>query len=132
MILGFCNIFDEIFLEIFSNNGKKIKQKIIKKNKENLYPDLILEIYIFLEEQKINLKEITKVFLVPGPGKFTPARTATIFANFLATENNVKIFSVSKQEFKSAKTFTNFLNLEKKYLKKIDPIFSGPPKINQN
>ena len=81
----------------------------------------------FLEQKKINIKDITKIFINLGPGKFTSLRISISIAKALSLVNKAYLIGYKTSDIIN-KNYENLIKLDKKKLiikKLIKPIYSS-------
>ena len=93
MILAFQQVFSQASMEIFSDEMVFSEKWEYKKDR-----DLLLHITKALEEAKITPEKLTGIFIINGPGNFSPVRSTCLIANTFAQELGIPIFSLSSAE----------------------------------
>lgn len=128
MMLCFCNLVDPISVVIFDEHGKKIAEKSGAKKADR--EDLLLEIAELLEANTISPCDLKKIFVVPGPGRFSSVRSACVIANTLAQETGAELFAIDAEEFTEKNSdFSDFVLEKRTPQTRINPIFLGEMRI---
>jgi len=75
-----------------------VNQQIVwhKFTSRNLSEQLLVEIKKFLKKQKLELKDLTKLAVIIGPGGFSRIRTAVATANALGFSLDIPIVGLEK------------------------------------
>jgi hypothetical protein len=137
MIIAYCNIFDGIHVQLFSNDKTPIDTLCIPEKweeKKRIRPDLLATLLQILQKNNADLHDIHGLLVVNGPGKFTAVRTACIIANVFAKEKGVPICPLSAEEYETNDRDFARIIPHKKCAKTdfIEPVFLGPPMINSS
>ena len=91
---------EKIFLMIITN---KDIYNITRENTKINYEKLTLIISDFLNSHKMNLNDITKIYLNRGPGSFAGIRNSLSTVKALNLTNNIDYYCYSIQDFKGEK-----------------------------
>tara|TARA_B100000963_G_scaffold27364_1_gene20382 strand:- start:321 stop:662 length:342 start_codon:yes stop_codon:yes gene_type:complete len=111
---------------ITSNDIYNIKKENTKLN----YEKLILIINDFLKSKKLNLKDISKIYLNRGPGSFAGIRISLSIVKAINLVKKIDYYCYSFEDFKGEKNikYENIPNLCEKFkIEKnlINPVYSG-------
>ena len=101
---------NKIFFKIIAVN--KSYTSDYPNSRENFDKFMIL-LFSFLNENKINIKEINNIFVNQGPGKFSGIRTSISVAKALLISNKLNLYGFSTMDIKGNK-YENIINLYKK------------------
>ena len=116
---------DKIFLMIMNND---INYNITHENSKINYEKLMILINEFLNLRKINLKNISQIYVNSGPGSFAGIRNSLSVVKAIHLVNKIDYYSFSFNDFKDKNEFKyeNIPNLCDKFkIKKnlIKPIY---------
>ncbi len=134
MILAYSNLSAPFFIQLFDDEKNLIDtlDVTIQGDSKFFRFDLLKGIFQLLEKNSHTPKDITGIFLVNGPGRFTPVRIACLIANTFLSEQNVKLCTLTADEFEKAGS--DFCRIIKEHTCTettfAQPIFSSPPRIN--
>ena len=80
----------------------------------------------FLVNKKISIKDIDKIFINLGPGKFTSLRISLSIAKAISLANKISLIGFKSTDLIN-KNYKNLINLDKKKIIKdlIKPIYSS-------
>ena len=84
-----------IFLLIITNNKSYTSEYI--NNREN-FDKLSMLIFNFLENHKIKIENIEKIFINQGPGKFSGIRASLATAKALSFANEIDLYGFSSNQ----------------------------------
>ena len=84
-----------IFLLIITNNKSYTSEYI--NNREN-FDKLSMLIFNFLENHKIKIENIEKIFINQGPGKFSGIRASLATAKALSLTNKIELIGFSSKD----------------------------------
>ena len=103
---------EEIFFSIITDTQSY--NTSYTNNRENFdkFMDLLL---VFFKNNKINLKDIEKIFVNQGPGKLSNIRTSIAIAKAIALSINISIYGFNSKDF-DGKNYKKLLKLEKNNL----------------
>ena len=118
---------ENIFLMIITSNDI---YNIKKENTKLNYEKLILIINDFLKSKKLNLKDISKIYLNRGPGSFAGIRISLSIVKAINLVKKIDYYCYSFEDFKGEKNikYENIPNLCEKFkIEKnlINPVYSG-------
>ena len=88
---------DKIFFKIIIDN--KSYTSDYPNSREN-FDKLNIFLFDFLDESKINIKEIDNIFVNQGPGKFSGIRASISIAKALSITNNINLYGFSSNDIK--------------------------------
>ena len=116
---------DKIFFMIITDDTS---QKISHENTKNNYEKLILLINEFLKAKKLELSEISKIYVNRGPGSFAGIRNSlsTVKAIHLANKIDYYCFSFEDFSLENESNYENVPNLCEEFKVKknlINPIY---------
>ena len=115
---------NKIFFKIIAVN--KSYTSDYPNSRENFDKFMIL-LFSFLNENKINIKEINNIFVNHGPGKFSGIRASIAVAKALHMTNSINLYGFSSSDLKDM-NYDNIVNLYKQDLltkNLINPIYSS-------
>tara|TARA_Y100000590_G_scaffold427424_1_gene537570 strand:+ start:247 stop:624 length:378 start_codon:yes stop_codon:yes gene_type:complete len=101
---------DKIFFKIITKN--KSYTSDYPNNREN-FDKFVLLLFNFLNENKINIKEINNIFVNQGPGKFSGIRISISIVKALKFNNKLNIYGFNSEHIKDQ----NYENIIKLYNK---------------
>ena len=101
---------DKIFFKII--NEYKSYTSDYPNNREN-FDKFVLLLFNFLNENKINIKEINNIFVNQGPGKFSGIRISISIVKALKFNNKLNIYGFNSEHIKDQ----NYENIIKLYNK---------------
>ena len=84
------------FFSYFNNNSYNKSFQFSKNNNEKFSTLL----FSFLNENNINLNELSNVFVNQGPGKFSGIRTSIAVAKALSITNKLNLYGFNSEELK--------------------------------
>tara|TARA_Y100000741_G_scaffold326501_1_gene278594 strand:+ start:149 stop:526 length:378 start_codon:yes stop_codon:yes gene_type:complete len=67
-------------------------------NSRENFDKLIIFLFNFLDENKINIKEIDNIFVNQGPGKFSGIRASISIAKALSITNSINLYGFSSSD----------------------------------
>ena len=88
---------DRTFFKIIA--GKESYTSDYLNSREN-FDKLIIFLFDFLDQNKINIKEIDNIFVNQGPGKFSGIRASISIAKALSITNNINLYGFSSNDIK--------------------------------
>ena len=88
---------DKIFFKIIIDN--KSYTSDYPNSREN-FDKLIIFLFNFLDENKININEIDNIFVNQGPGKFSGIRASISIAKALSITNSINLYGFSSNDAK--------------------------------
>ena len=69
-------------------------------NSRENFDKLIIFLFNFLDENKININEIDNIFVNQGPGKFSGIRASISIAKALSITNSINLYGFSSNDVK--------------------------------
>ncbi len=115
---------EKIIFVIISDKRSYTTSYINSRENFDSFMKLLLN---FLRKKKINITNITKIFINLGPGKFTSLRISLSVAKALSLANKANLFGFKTSNLVN-KNYKNLLKLDKKKLiikSLIKPIYSS-------
>ena len=103
---------EEVFFSIITDSQSYTTTYINSRENFDKFIDLLL---IFLKKNKIELKDIEKIFVNQGPGKLSSIRTSISIAKAIALSKNINLFGFNSKDFEG-KDYKKILKLENKNL----------------
>ena len=88
---------DKINFFSYFNNNSYSKSFQFSKNNNEKFSTLL---FSFLNENNINLNELSNVFVNQGPGKFSGIRTSIAVAKALSITNKLNLYGFNSEELK--------------------------------
>ena len=88
---------DKIFFKVISDNESYTSD--YPNSREN-FDKLIIFLFNFLDENKININEIDNIFVNQGPGKFSGIRASISIAKALSVTNSINLYGFSSNDVK--------------------------------
>ena len=101
---------EKIFFKIITNN--KSYTKAHTNSREN-FDKLVTFLFSFLNENKIDIKEIDNIFVNQGPGKFSGIRASIAIAKALSIANKQDLYGFSSKDIMN-KNYDKIIDLYKK------------------
>lgn len=89
-------------------------------------------IHLFLEKHQISLKDVKRIFVVPGPGSFTASRVSVTIVNTIAFTQNIPVISLPNSEKQSLRQLfegTRYFPIKESLF--VLPLYDRPPMITQ-
>ena len=80
---------DKVFFKVIA--GNKSYTSDYPNSREN-FDKLIIFLFSFLDENKININEIDNIFVNQGPGKFSGIRASISIAKALSVTNSINLY----------------------------------------
>ena len=115
---------EKIIFVIIANNKSYTTSYL--NSREN-FDNFVKLVRNFLKIQKINMKDIDKIFINLGPGKFTSLRISLSVAKALSLANKISLIGFKSSDLIN-KNYKNLIKLDKKKLiikDLIKPIYSS-------
>jgi len=103
---------EEVFFSVITESQSYTTTYINSRENFDKFIDLLL---IFLKKNKIELKDIEKIFVNQGPGKLSSIRTSISIAKAIALSKNINLFGFNSKDFEG-KDYKKILKLENKNL----------------
>lgn len=104
---------------------------IIHKTKQAVSPEKqLFELDAFLVSAGVTLNDLTKVFVVSGPGSFTASRLSVMIANTISFVQDIPVVSIENKEGFSIENLTNkLLKKSEAVMRFASPTYNKPPRI---
>ena len=103
---------EEVFFLVITESQSYTTTYINSRENFDKFIDLLL---IFFIKNKIELKDIEKIFVNQGPGKLSSIRTSISIAKAIALSKNISLFGFNSKDF-DGKDYKKILKLENKNL----------------
>tara|TARA_Y100000741_G_scaffold320540_1_gene269133 strand:- start:232 stop:609 length:378 start_codon:yes stop_codon:yes gene_type:complete len=103
---------DEVFFSIITESQSYTTKYINSRENFDKFVELLLT---FLKKHKIEIKDIEKIFVNQGPGKFSSIRISISIAKAIALSKNISLFGFKSNDFEES-NYEKILKLEKKNL----------------
>ncbi len=103
---------EEVFFSVITESQSYTTTYINSRENFDKFIDLLL---IFFIKNKIELKDIEKIFVNQGPGKLSSIRTSISIAKAIALSKNISLFGFNSKDF-DGKDYKKILKLENKNL----------------
>ena len=103
---------EEIFFSVITDTQSYNTSYINSRENFDKFMDLLL---VFFNKNKINLKDIEKIFVNQGPGKLSNIRTSIAIVKAIAVSINISIYGFNSKDF-DGKDYKKLLKLEKNNL----------------
>ena len=87
---------DKIFFTIIADNKSYTTEYI--NNREN-FDKLAILIIQFLENNNLNISDISNIFVNQGPGKTSSIRTSIAIAKAIALSHNISLYGFNSKDF---------------------------------
>ncbi len=111
---------------------------IVHKTKKTVSPERqLFELDAFLNLHSVSLSDITKVFVVSGPGSFTSSRLSVVIANTISFVQDIPVVSIENKEDLSIEELAERLmsstgSDNNTGLRFASPTYNMPPRITQS
>jgi len=86
---------EKIFFKIITNNKSYISEHA--NSREN-FDKFIVLLFNFLDENKIEIKQINNIFINQGPGKFSSIRTSLSVVKGLSITNKLNLYGFNSDQ----------------------------------
>jgi len=103
---------EEVFFSVITDLQSYNTSYTNSRENFDRFMDLLL---IFFKKNKIELKDIDKIFVNQGPGKLSSIRTSVAIAKAIALSKNISLYGFNAKDF-DGKDYAKILKLEKKNL----------------
>ncbi len=103
---------EEVFFSVITESQSYTTTYINSRENFDKFIDFLL---IFFKKNKIELKDIEKIFVNQGPGKLSSIRTSISIAKAIALSKNISLFGFNSKDF-DGKDYKKILKLENKNL----------------
>ena len=100
---------EKIFFSIITNTQSYNTSYINSRENFDKFMDFLL---VFFKKNKINLKDIEKIFVNQGPGKISNIRTSIATAKAIALSKNISLYGFNSEDF-DGKDYKKLLKLTK-------------------
>ena len=115
---------EEVFFSVITETQSYTSSYINSRKNFDKFTELLL---IFLKKNKIQLKDIEKIFINQGPGKLSSIRTSISIAKAIALSKNIILIGFNSKDF-DGKNYKKILKLEKEGMlnkELIKPLYSS-------
>ena len=102
---------DKIFFSIIKENQSYTNSH--SNSREN-FDKIVILLNDFLNNQKVEMKDIKKIYVNKGPGKFSSVRTSLSIAKAIALANEIILVGFSSDDLKNEKDYKYLIELDKK------------------
>ena len=102
---------DKIFFSIIKENQSYTNSPL--NSREN-FDKIVILLNNFLNNQKVEMKDIKKIYVNKGPGKFSSVRTSLSIAKAIALANEIILVGFSSDDLKNEKDYKYLIELDKK------------------
>ena len=86
---------DKVFFKIMSDDKSYTSE--FSNNREN-FDKLVILVVKFLENYKINIKDLNNIFINTGPGKFSGIRASISLAKAFSFTNKIDLYEFSSDQ----------------------------------
>jgi len=86
---------EKIFFKIITNNKSYTSEYI--NSREN-FDKFVILLFKFLEENKIEIKQINNIFINQGPGKFSSIRASLSVVKGLSITNKLNLYGFNSDQ----------------------------------
>ena len=100
---------EKIFFSIITNTQSYNTSYINSRENFDKFMDFLLN---FFKKNKIELKDIKKIFVNEGPGKSSNIRTSIAIAKAIALSKNISLYGFNSKDF-DGKNYKKLIKLEK-------------------
>ena len=115
---------EEVFFSIITESQSYTTTYINSRENFDKFMDLLLS---FLKENKLDLKDIEKIFINQGPGKLSSIRNSISIAKAISLSKNIRLFGFNSKQVHGG-NYKEILKLEKENLLNkdlIQPLYSS-------
>ena len=99
---------EKIFFSIITNTQSYNTSYINSRENFDKFMDFLLN---FLKKNKIEFKDIEKIFVNEGPGKLSNIRTSIAIAKAIALSKNISLYGFNSKDF-NGKDYKKLIKLE--------------------
>ena len=99
---------EKIFFSIITNTQSYNTSYINSRENFDKFMDFLLD---FFKKNKIELKDIERIFVNEGPGKLSNIRTSIAIAKAIGLSNNISLYGVNSKDF-DGKDYKKLLKLK--------------------
>ncbi|MCT4592244.1 MAG: hypothetical protein N4A36_02580 [Candidatus Gracilibacteria bacterium] len=126
LILAFQQVFEEFSCVLMTDSG------VIDSKKWPKIPRKILlnQITELFEKNNFKKTDLTDIFVLNGPGDFTPLRNSMIVANTLKKELGLNLYTICKDQIDSEDLYEIFKKSPIQKADFIEPYFGKEPSIS--
>ena len=100
---------EKIFFSIITNTQSYNTSYINSRENFDKFMDFLLN---FFKKNKIELKDIEKIFVNEGPGKLSNIRISIAIAKAIALSKNISLYGFNSKDF-DGKDYKKLIKLEK-------------------
>ena len=100
---------EKIFFSIITNTQSYNTSYINSRENFDKFMDFLLN---FFKKNKIELKDIEKIFVNEGPGKLSNIRISLAIAKAIALSKNISLYGFNSKDF-NGKDYKKLIKLEK-------------------
>ena len=100
---------EKIFFSVITNTQSYNTSYINSRENFDKFMDFLLN---FFKKNKIELKDIEKIFVNEGPGKLSNIRTSIAIAKAIALSKNISLYGFNSKDF-DGKNYKKLIKLEK-------------------
>ena len=101
---------EEVFFSVITETQSYTSSYINSRENFDKFMDFLLD---FFKKNKIQLKDIEKIFVNEGPGKLSNIRISIAIAKAIALSKNISLYGFNSKDF-DGKNYKKILKLEKK------------------
>ena len=115
---------DKIIFSLITEKQSYTTSHINSRENFDKFINLLL---IFLEENKIKIDDVDRIFVNKGPGKFSSLRISIVIAKAISLAKNISLFGFESKLIKHG-NYENLLKLDQKSLEindLIKPLYSS-------
>ena len=100
---------EKIFFSVITNTQSYNTSYINSRENFDKFMDFLLD---FFKKNKIQLKDIEKIFVNEGPGKLSNIRISIAIAKAIALSKNISLYGFNSKDF-DGKDYKKLIKLEK-------------------
>ena len=100
---------EKIFFSVITNKQSYNTSYLNSRENFDKFMDFLLN---FFKKNKIELKDIEKIFVNEGPGKLSNIRTSIAIAKAIALSKNISLYGFNSKDF-DGKNYKKLIKLEK-------------------
>ena len=100
---------EEVFFSVITETQSYTSTYINSRENFDKFMDFLLD---FFKKNKIELKDIEKIFVNEGPGKLSNIRTSIAIAKAIALSKNISLYGFNSKDF-DGKNYKKLIKLEK-------------------
>ena len=87
---------DKIFFKIIVNNKSYTVEHL--NNKKN-FDNFVTLLFNFIKKNNLNIKNLSKIFVNQGPGKFSGIRTSLSVAKSICLVNKIDLYAFNSSQY---------------------------------